>query len=129
MINSQIRNIGRGTVWSQVVVTVYSLFSLGPVKVGHECQDRPQPHGRLATYYEELVPRTTARYRPQRGSFPRFATSVEVEVTVCIPGSTAAKIVLLGIEPASNACGCNSRISRRVQGVMTHLRDHTAVSD
>jgi len=35
-------------------------------------------------------------------------------VSVCIPGSSDAKIVLPGMEPASNACGYNSQISRRV---------------
>jgi len=107
---------------------MYYLVSLGHVALGHECQDRPQPHGRPATY-EEPVPRTKARYCPQRGSFPRFATSVKVELSVCILGSSAAKIVLPGIEPVSNDSGYNSRISRRVQGVMTAIRDHIAASD
>jgi len=101
--------------------------SPGPVALGHECKERPQPHSRPATYCEGPVPLKTARYRPQQGSF--HATSVEVEVSVCIPESSTIKIVLPGIEPASNACGYNSRISIRVQGVMMHLHDHTAASD
>jgi len=65
--------IAIGTVWSQVVATGYFWFSLQPIAHGHEFQDRPQPHGRPATYYEEPVPGTTALYRLQRDSLLSFA--------------------------------------------------------